>query len=187
MTTLGRHPHCDVVIDKSFTSVSRDHAQLRYENGRYVLYDTSSGGTWVNGQRIERKILQDGDQISLAGKVNFIFSNGALHDPRKARFAPPPPRQVVDVRPVNPRYRAYPQASPRAAPYSSDGKERIVAALLAFFLGGIGAHKFYLGETSSGILYLIFSWTGIPTILALIDGIRYLSMTDEAFSYRYNR
>ena len=43
--------------------------------------------------------------------------------------------------------------------------------LLAFFLGGIGIHKFYAGKTSSGILYLIFFWTFIPAFIAFIEFI----------------
>ncbi|WP_218966776.1 TM2 domain-containing protein [Snodgrassella alvi] len=35
-------------------------------------------------------------------------------------------------------------------------KSRIVAALLAFFLGGLGIHKFYLNQNLQGILYLVF-------------------------------
>ena len=60
-------------------------------------------------------------------------------------------------------------------------KNRIVAALLAFFFGGIGVHKFYLGQVGKGFLYLIFSWTGIPAILAFIDFIIYLCIDDEKF------
>jgi hypothetical protein len=37
------------------------------------------------------------------------------------------------------------------------------------FLGGLGAHKFYMGETGLGILYLVFFWTGIPSIVAFIE------------------
>ena len=43
--------------------------------------------------------------------------------------------------------------------------------LLAIFLGGIGAHKFYAGKTGTGILYLIFSITFIPMILSLFSVI----------------
>ena len=45
----------------------------------------------------------------------------------------------------------------------------VVYLLLAFFLGGIGAHHFYNGKTFSGLLYLVFVWTMIPSALALID------------------
>ena len=63
-------------------------------------------------------------------------------------------------------------------------KNKTIAALLAFFLGGIGIHKFYLGDSGSGLMYLLFCWTFIPAILALIDGINYLTDTEERFQAR---
>ena len=48
-------------------------------------------------------------------------------------------------------------------------KSRAVCALLAFFLGAIGIHRFYMGKTTSGVLMLLFSWTFIPSFIALID------------------
>ena len=41
-------------------------------------------------------------------------------------------------------------------------KNKTVAILLAFFLGGIGVHKFYLGNAMLGVVYLLLCWTGIP-------------------------
>ncbi|EIJ2834770.1 TM2 domain-containing protein [Vibrio parahaemolyticus] len=64
-------------------------------------------------------------------------------------------------------------------------KSRIAAALLAFFLGGFGAHKFYLGKIGQGILYLVFCWTLIPAIIAFIEFIIYLCESDEKFETRY--
>ena len=43
--------------------------------------------------------------------------------------------------------------------------------LLTFFLGGIGIHKFYSGHIFLGILYLLFCWTGIPSLIAFIEFI----------------
>lgn len=54
---------------------------------------------------------------------------------------------------------------------------KIAYVLLAFFLGGIGAHKFYAGKIGTGILYLIFSWTFIPSIIAFIEFIIALTKT----------
>jgi TM2 domain-containing membrane protein YozV len=64
-------------------------------------------------------------------------------------------------------------------------KNRVVAAVLALLLGGLGAHKFYLGKVGLGILYLVFVWTFIPAIVALIEGIVYLTKSDEEFSVKY--
>jgi TM2 domain-containing membrane protein YozV len=66
-------------------------------------------------------------------------------------------------------------------------KNKITAALLAFFLGSFGAHKFYLGQTSKGILFILFIWTTVPSILAFIDFIVFLSMSDEKFNAEYNK
>lgn len=62
---------------------------------------------------------------------------------------------------------------------------KLTAVLLAFFLGGFGVHKFYLGDTKMGIIYLLFCWTGIPSIVALIEFIMYLMMSDADFDKKY--
>ena len=64
-------------------------------------------------------------------------------------------------------------------------KNKVTAALLAILLGGIGAHKFYLGQTVAGIIYLLFSWTGIPLIIGVIEGLIILGMNDQAFAQKY--
>lgn len=65
-------------------------------------------------------------------------------------------------------------------------KSKTTAAILAFFLGGLGAHKFYMGKSGIGILYLLFCWTYIPTIISLVEGILYLQCaTDEEFTVKY--
>lgn len=60
-------------------------------------------------------------------------------------------------------------------------KNKITAGLLALFLGGIGIHRFYIGDSTKGILYLIFFWTFIPGIIALIDAIRIFIMSEKEF------
>lgn len=70
-------------------------------------------------------------------------------------------------------------------PASTSSKDRTTAGILALLLGGIGAHKFYLGETGMGIIYLCFSWTLIPAIVGFIEGIIYLTKTDEEFQRKY--
>lgn len=65
------------------------------------------------------------------------------------------------------------------------GKSRTVAVLLALFLGGIGAHKFYLGKVGTGLLYLLFCWTFVPAIIAIFEAIRWLCMSNESFAEKY--
>ena len=64
-------------------------------------------------------------------------------------------------------------------------KSRVAAALLAFFLGSFGLHNFYLGNVFQGLLYLLFSWTFVPTIISWIEGASYLLMSDYRFARKY--
>ena len=59
--------------------------------------------------------------------------------------------------------------------------KKIIAIILALFLGGLGIHRFYLGHTTKGILYLIFFWTLIPALVALIDALIYATTPTEKF------
>jgi len=65
-------------------------------------------------------------------------------------------------------------------------KNKIVAGLLGIFIGSFGIHKFYLGRISWGVIYILLSWTFIPGIVGLIEGIIYLIMSEEAFDAKYN-
>ncbi len=76
---FGRRLDNQIVIDDP--RVSRSHAQLRAIRGRYVLFDlNSTGGTYVNGQRITQFTLRPGDVISLAG-VTIIYGEESTDMP----------------------------------------------------------------------------------------------------------
>ncbi|WP_017414060.1 TM2 domain-containing protein [Clostridium tunisiense] len=64
-------------------------------------------------------------------------------------------------------------------------KSKTTAGILAILLGGLGIHKFYLGRIGLGILYLVFCWTYIPALIGLIEGIIYLTSSEEKFFYKY--
>jgi pSer/pThr/pTyr-binding forkhead associated (FHA) protein len=69
---IGRDPNkADILIDED--SVSREHARVRFENGQFILYDmASTGGTYVNGNMVQRQMLYDNDKIRL-GRVELAF------------------------------------------------------------------------------------------------------------------
>lgn len=81
---------------------------------------------------------------------------------------------------------------------TAGSKSKIAAGLLGIFLGGWGVHKFYLGFTGPGLVYLLVNTIGfaitwmflfIPNIvlgvLAFVEGIIYLTKTDEEFERVY--
>lgn len=81
---------------------------------------------------------------------------------------------------------------------ASSEKSKVAAGLLAIFLGGLGIHKFYLGFTGQGLVFLLVNTIGwlvtwillfIPNIalgvIALVEGIIYLTKSDEDFEQTY--
>ncbi len=64
-------------------------------------------------------------------------------------------------------------------------KDKTVASILALLLGGLGIHKFYLGNWI-GLAYLFFCWTFIPAIIGFIEGIVYLTMPQDEWDMKYN-
>lgn len=66
-------------------------------------------------------------------------------------------------------------------------KDKTTAWLLAIFLWWLGVHKFYLWNYVQGIIYIVFIATFIPAILWLIEGIIYLTMSQEKFDWAYNK
>lgn len=81
--TIGRQWNADFII--ADPRVSRLHAQIRFVDGRFVLFDLgSTGGSFVNGQRVQQQVLFRGDVISLAG-VELIFGQD---DPEEEHTRP---------------------------------------------------------------------------------------------------
>ena len=71
VTRFGRVPDSHVVL--ADTSASRHHAEIQFTNGDYVLVDLgSTNGSRVNGSRVNRQALANGDRLTL-GSINLVF------------------------------------------------------------------------------------------------------------------
>lgn len=102
---------------------------------------------------------------------------------------PPAPTYTAPAPPPPPAYSA-PQAQATPAP-----KEKTIAGILAILLGTFGVHKFYLGQTTPGIIMLLVSTVGgiitfglatsAIAVIALVEGILYLTKSDEEFYQVY--
>ncbi len=72
IVVIGRSRECDVRL--ADTNVSRRHAELRQDSATYWLIDLgSTNGTDLNGRRVEREKLSDGDVITI-GSTELIFT-----------------------------------------------------------------------------------------------------------------
>jgi hypothetical protein len=92
-TTIGRDAQNDIVLDD--TAVSRQHAKIRPETeggkkkDQFYVHDLgSSNHTYLNGRRIDRALLRDGDEIRI-GETRMIFKTiapaGKANKPAKKR------------------------------------------------------------------------------------------------------
>lgn len=65
-------------------------------------------------------------------------------------------------------------------------EKRLISILLAFFLGGFGIHKFYLGRTRAGIIQLLLTFCfGIGHAIGVIEAILYALKSDSQFYSEY--
>ena len=114
---VGRDSTNEIVINDA--EISRRHARLTFQGGKYVLEDLgSTNGTFVNGQRLAGpRVLKSGEVVSFGEQIVMIFE--AIHfdagatvvSPRAAAVPaasrpvmppPPPPVEYVGSMPANP-------------------------------------------------------------------------------------
>jgi len=74
-------------------------------------------------------------------------------------------------------------------PNQQQESKRVLAGVLAILIGSLGVHKFILGYTKEGVIQLILTFIscGILSIIPLIEGIIYLTKSDEEFIEMYQK
>jgi TM2 domain-containing membrane protein YozV len=150
--------------------------------GQVLGVDTRTGDGIVTGEDGRRYSFKPLDWAAQGEPAVGMQVDFETHESRALSIfpvpgAPPPPVAV-----------------PAPAQRQSAGRpdrDRYVAAILAFLVGALGIHRFYLGRVGSGIVMLLLTCTVIGMFLsvpwALIDMIRYLVMSDGEFAARYAR
>lgn len=145
--------------------------------GQILGVDVRTGEGLLTGEDGRRYRFQPADWADRGEPAKGLEVDFETRDDRALAIIPVPGARP----PVLP-------ASPTSA---GNDRNKLVAALLAFFLGPLGIHRFYLGRTGSGIAMLLLSCTIVGLVISypwsFIDMIRYLIMSDEEFADRYRR
>lgn len=101
-----------------------------------------------------------------------------------------PPEQPVATAAPQPQVIYINQPAPAVPHYQTQpirgNKDKATALLLTFFLGGLGIQWFYLGKNFTGVVSLLTCWTGIPSIIALVQFFVLLCTSREEFDRQYN-
>ena len=145
LVRIGRASNNDVVLPDASKGVSRSHAELRYENGGYIIVDLESqNGTWVNNRRVERAPVVPGAEIAV-GLYRVRLEPAAAAPPVAASKSDI--GEIPLVRPEQAAVEAAPRASaavrvqqPPLPPAASRS-----APMLALFAGGVAIGMLALG------------------------------------------
>jgi TM2 domain-containing membrane protein YozV len=133
----------------------------------------------------KRRVIRKGADLEACEKARKAFERaGAICfiEPEQG----PEPETIESKPPKIPEIKPPPlPPEGRVVARQEQGVNKVALVLLTFFLGGIGAHKFYLGKYVQGVIYFLFSWTLIPSIVAFIEFIIYACTSDERLQEKY--
>jgi TM2 domain-containing membrane protein YozV len=147
--------------------------------GQVLGVDTRTGDGIVTGEDGRRYSFKPLDWAARGEPAVGMEVDFETHESRALSIFPVPgasPPPVVASAPPGP---------------DLGDRNKYIAALIAFLIGPLGIHRFYLGRTGTGIAMLLLSCTLVGLLLTIpwgfIDMIRYLIMSDREFAERYAR
>ncbi|HLL30164.1 MAG TPA: TM2 domain-containing protein [Allosphingosinicella sp.] len=147
--------------------------------GQVLGVDTRTGDGIVTGDDGRRYSFKPDDWAHRGEPAIGMIVDFETHETRALSVFPVPGASPPPV-----------MAAGGSAPIDDD-RNKYIAALIAFLIGPLGIHRFYLGRTGSAIAMLILTCTVVGLVVtvpwALIDMIRYLVMSDREFAERYAR
>ncbi len=133
----------------------------------------------------KRKVIKKGSDLEACEKAKKAFERAGAMCSIEPEQEPEP--EVIESKPPETPEVKPPPLPPegRVVVRQEQGVNKVALVLLTFFLGGIGAHKFYLGKYVQGVIYFLFSWTLIPSLVAFIEFIIYAFTSDERLQEKY--
>ncbi|MET1112351.1 MAG: TM2 domain-containing protein [Allosphingosinicella sp.] len=147
--------------------------------GQVLGVDTRTGDGIVTGEDGRRYSFKPLDWAARGEPAVGMQVDFEIHESRALSIFPVPGTSPPPV------------AAPRPSEPDLGDRNKYIAALIAFLIGPLGIHRFYLGRTGSGIAMVILSCTIVGLLVtvpwAFIDMIRYLVMSDRDFAERYAR
>ena len=126
--TIGRDSTNGIAINDA--EISRRHARLTFQGGKYILEDLgSTNGTFVNGQRLAGpRVLKPGEVISFGEQIVLVFeatnfdAGATVVSPRVAAAVPSVSRPVMPPPPPPVEYAGSVPAGPIATPVTPESK-----------------------------------------------------------------
>lgn len=130
----------------------------------------------MHGQVLDYSVQSNSGVISGSDGIRYTFLGSEWRD-----NMPPSRGMFVDFDGKEKDALGIYRAIGRSDSGNPGSKSKAAATLWAIFLGGFGAHKFYMGSWGWGIVYLLTFWLYVPFFVSLFECIRYVLMTDDEF------
>lgn len=159
-------------MDAVITNITNNFVEIACNDGKVrkiKLYDMNFRP--VVGQNVE--VYEENNQLYVINKKveSKVEEESLLSDGGQ---------EVQEISNENIQY-IYAQPVPLYDAFGRKRVNKVAYCILAFLLGGFGIHKFYSGKIAKGIVYILFCWTLIPSIIAFVEMI--IAMTKQADAY----